>query len=191
MVSHLSVHGCLNVSFTAPGPGSVIRALHCIVHRVPRIVRAGICLYLIWSDMTRYDLIIWYYGDGGQDGIWFDSVCPPRPVLRGPGSVTAPLMKGPGSVCMWKKSDMSVCMWLWLCMHDSVCYSFVYLIRIMTLSTTLLEIWFGIWFCLSYIWVLILCVGLSVTPLYFELCLWPIITLCASDLHRASVSHIP
>ena len=50
MVSHLSVRGCLNVSFTAPGPGSVIRALHCIVHRVPRVVRAGICL--IWSDTT-------------------------------------------------------------------------------------------------------------------------------------------
>ena len=38
------------------------------------------------------DMMIWWYGDGGQDGIW--SVCSPRPVLEGRVLLPRPSLEG-------------------------------------------------------------------------------------------------
>ena len=177
MVSHLSVRGCLNASFTAPGPGSVIRALHCIVHRVPRIVRAGICLYLIWSDMIwlcditemaarmAFDLILSVHRVPYYEG----RVLLPRPLLKGRDL----------SVSIWDLiSDMYVC----IC-YDSGCMIWDSDLD-KDLSVIFLHVWSGLWFCLSYFWVLVLSEGLSVTPLYTRF------ALCFCQLHYVPLVRI-
>ena len=148
--------------FPSLRPGQVLWFVHfhCIVHRVPRMCGPGsVCIWL-WSDYV----ILWGWRPGWHL-IW--SVCPPRPVLRGPGSVTASLIKGPGSdlwyVCLYM--HMTLHAWsetlIWIriclshfCMSDSdsdfVCHTSEF------------------WFCL-------------------RVCL---LHLCASDLHCASVSYI-
>ena len=131
-------------SFTATRARFCYRAYFSALFTASLGVRAGICyicmIMILWS----------MYGDGGQDGIWsdFDSVCPPRPVLRGPGSVTASLMRGSGSdICMYVYA-ICICISIWLCMtlHAWFCLSDC----IMILSVTLLVIWSGPWFSLLH-----------------------------------------
>ena len=123
-------------------PGQVLWFVHFTALFTASLGLCGpgsVCIWygLIWPDMIwlcditemaarmAYDLILSVHRVPYYEG----RVLLPRPLWKGRDL----------SVCEWNLiSDMSVCIWLWLCMHDSVC--------------PVLYVWFGAWLCLAHFW---------------------------------------